>query len=116
MKDFIKKHQKLVGFVFIIIVLIFAVLVFISVTTTNPNTGPFVDKDTQSADNDAGNPIQYVTPLYTLTADPNAPQNMSITAYSGYRNAAVNIIYQFGLNPTDYKITFTYESPFKIYE
>lgn len=116
MKDFIEKHRKLMVFLCIISVLLLIATVSISIIRTGIFSGPVVNKDTQLSDNDVGYPIQYISPLYSLSADSEKSEELTITAYSGYRNAAVNIIYEFGLSPTDFKINFTYESPFKRYE
>lgn len=69
------------------------------------------------------NPITTKVPfsnlLYTIgyRADPSDPTGNSIIltvdAFSGYRNAAINKIISLGYDPTNYKIEFkNYESPF----
>lgn len=57
--------------------------------------------------------LPYSNSLYTITETDKS--TLLIKAYSGYRNAAVNRLYEFGLDPVDYKITFNYRNPFKDY-
>lgn len=119
MEQFIKKHRKLAMAVLIGAVILVGILLFINRTnagTTSRQAEQTADEAIEGGDNDVSESIQYKTPLYTLAGNPEKPEEITIDAYPGYRNAATNVIYQLGLSPTDYKITYTYESPFKRYE
>jgi predicted PurR-regulated permease PerM len=115
MKDFINNHRKLVMTIFIAIVVILGIAIYTINSNTKTVTTSF-DQNTQTGDSDASASIRYVNMLYTITQSSTDPTKVTINSFSGYRNAAVNKIYQLGLNPTDFKITFNYESPFMRYE
>lgn len=118
MEQFIQKHKTLALIVLIVAVGIFATIVFVNRVSiqTGDSSERTAEEAEQAVDDDISEAIRYITPLYTVTGNEENLDEVTIAAYPGYRNAAANIIYQLGLNPTDYKITFTYESPFKRYE
>lgn len=116
MENFIKQHRKLSVTLFIVTVILVGIFTYSLFSNTNNNTAPIIDKDTQTGDSDSGSIIQYQNLLYSITGDQNDPSKLTIVAFSGYRNAAVDKIYQLGLSPTNFKINFNYESPFKRYE
>lgn len=115
MKDFINNHRKLVMAIFIAIVIVLGIVMFAINSNTKTTTVPY-NQNTQVGDSDTSATIQYVNMLYTITQNPKDLTKITIDSFAGYRNAAVNKIYQLGLNPTDFKITFNYESPFTRYE
>jgi hypothetical protein len=116
MNNFVAQHRRLFATLFVVVVICLCGLVFAVTANTNKLTTPSVNKDTQTGDDDSQAFLTYKNSLYSITADPKDPHKLTITAFAGYRNAAVNKLYEFGLNPADYKITFNYESPFKRYE
>lgn len=62
--------------------------------------------------------LPYFNPLYSITYSEDSDSNIiiDIDAYEGYRNAAVNKIYEFGYNPANFIINFNYNNPFEPYE
>jgi hypothetical protein len=115
MKNFINNHRKLVAVLFVAIVIILGITMYTIGTSTKKTTVPF-NQNTQVGDSDTSASIHYVNMLYTITQNPKDLTKITIDSFAGYRNAAVNKIYQLGLNPTDFKIKFNYESPFTRYE
>lgn len=116
MENYIKTHRKLSAVVVVIAVIILIAVIFTATAPSKPDTTASTDPNTQVGDSDVSPVIQYSNSIYTIREDPIHPNNITVTAYTGYRNAAVNKLYELGSNPTDYKITFNYESPFKNYE
>ena len=120
------QHRKKILIVATILALSVVFAVFLAVTRSNNETPVDCSSlDSVCYDGNLGITVTlpYDSPLYTITytknpKDPNNLKNVIVTisAYSGYRNAAVEKIYDFGFNPADYDINFNYENPFKAYE
>lgn len=113
MEDFLYKHRKLVTVIIVGVVLFFLFFLF----TTRPKEiiQPVLDKDQQIGDTDTSF-LNYKDTHYSIVSgvdSPDSPQSLTINADPGYRNAAINQIYESSLNPTDYKILFTYKNPFE---
>jgi hypothetical protein len=115
MENYIKNHRKLSATICIVVILLLFGAVYALSSSHKPTTTS-TDPNAQTGDADTSQTVQYSNSIYSITQDPSNPQDVSIKAYAGYRNAAVNKLHELGLNPTDYKITFNYESPFKNYE
>ena len=106
-----RRHPGIVVFIFIVILGLIITGVSLSIKTAIVNQNTAVIKNSSFGDNTT---LPYSNPLYSISAPVN--NVITINADAGYRNAAVNELYTFGLDPTNYKIVFTYESPFKAYE
>lgn len=120
MQEYIRNHPKITALLFIIVVVCVGVAIVISIN--NRNTQQTIEAAGTDTILEATSYFPYGNSLYTVTYNgvsikgiPNN-NNLYVEAYSGYRNAAVNALYDKGLNPSDYKITFNYESPFSRYE
>lgn len=110
-EDFINKHRPLVITLFILVVVgIVAGIIIKSVHDNTSSNTTVVGVDGSEGDGFHG----YSNYLYTISAPVH--NVIQIDSYNGYRNAAVKQIYNAGFNPTNYKIIFNYESPFKPYE
>lgn len=118
MEDFIKRHKAVAVASLLVAFIGLAFLVVSSFTA--PKSPPEPNPEDYSDIDEA--PIPYGNSLYSIDFNENqvegvpSSNNIKITAYAGYRSAAINEMYDIGLNPTDYKITFNFESPFKKYE
>lgn len=118
MENFINNHRKLTLFILVIVsvgLVWFVVLAAIN-TSNSPGSSDTSVEASQEGDNDTNQLIYYANSIYTIAQDEKDIRHISITAYAGYRTAAVNQLSKLGFDPTDYNITFDYESPFKRYE
>lgn len=122
LENFIVNHRKLSLFLSIIILVGLVIFIGYSVNNTLSNT---TDQDTEMGDDSGGETglvLPYENPIYTISLNTSAiagipkDKNLAIDAPYGYRSAAAQSLYDLGVDPTDYKITFNYESPFKPYE
>jgi hypothetical protein len=118
MQNFINNHRRLALFLFVVASIALVSLIIIATIngSNTTNTSDTSVEAPQVGDNDTDQLLYYVSSIYTITQDENDNKHISITAYPGYRTSAVNELIKLGLNPTDYNITFDYESPFKRYE
>jgi hypothetical protein len=118
MQNFINNHKKLTLFLLVLVTggLIWLVVVATLNTGTTLSSSNNPIEATQEGDNDTDQLIYYANSIYTIAQDEKDTTHISIAAYPGYRTAAVTQLSKLGFNPTDYNITFDYESPFKRYE
>ena len=120
---FIVNHRKLV--IFLTIIIVVGLVVYIGYSATKSLNTTSGDLNTQMGDDDTQGSsliLPYTNPIYTIVQNPTKiagvpdADNLLITAPVGYRTAAARSLYDRGFDPTNYKITFDYESPFKPYE
>lgn len=105
LENFIAKHK--IATVAAIIIVVIVVLV-LSITSVLPkNTGT-------DGSSEATSTLPYSNDIYTISAVKD--NVITIDAPEQYRNAAIQQLYKMNIDPTDYKVRFTYESPFKDYE
>ncbi len=105
----------LTGMGAVLLAILLIVLVYFAATSKTSLIAPF-DKDFQTGDDDTPILIELQNSLYTVIQDDKDKKILTVTAFSGYRNTAVKELYDIDQNPTDYKIIFNYENPFKQYE
>lgn len=114
-ENYIANHRRLVVIVLIVVTIIVIGWIYFILSSQAVNNNGDTDSNIDGSGENVTLP--YSNYLYTIKYTPNSSEKgLTITAYSGYRNAAVNKLYELGLNPTNYKITFNYENPFKKYE
>jgi hypothetical protein len=117
-EDFIKRHRRLV-IAGLLVAFVGLILMMVSFSGKSEPTSVPDSKDYSDIEEA---PIPYSNSLYSIDYNENqidgVPElnNIAINAYIGYQSAAVSEMYDIGLDPTDYKITFNHESPFKKYE
>ena len=101
-----------------------AIVLFFLVVIGGVTTSIIISVNNSAPTGDSGNSIDgykesefhgYSNMLYTISSA-SASSTITIDAYSGYNNAAVDQISNAGFDPTNYKIVFNNESPFKAYE
>ena len=120
MQEYIRNHPKITALLFIIIVIFIGVVIVVA--ANNGDSQPARETAGVDTTQEATSYFPYGNSLYSVTynktslKDIPADHNIYIEAFQGYRNAAVNALYDKGLSPADYKITFNYESPFSRYE
>ena len=114
-EEFIKNHRKLT---ILISVIITGVILFLLLSSLTNNSSVVDDGLNNDGIDGLGeqSTLQYRNSLYTIAFTDEKKDTITVTAYEGYRTAAVDVMYDFGLDPTDYKFIFNYESPFKAYE
>lgn len=122
LENFITTHKKLT--VVIVLLALAGIVVYYvlssggSSQTTTTKTGYVGDDDRAGAQLI----LPYKNPLYSIVKNPTKiagvpdDHNLFISAPEGYRTAAAQRLYKVGQDPTNYKITFDYESPFTPYE
>ena len=86
-------------------------LFFAATTKPKATVEITTDSDHQSGDMDEGF-FDYTDPNYTIVSMRDTPINLVIDAKPGYRNTAIDQIYDFDLSPTDYRIIFIHGNPF----
>lgn len=112
-ENFITNHKKLV----IVLLIIISTLILYFMISVSFNTHNSTDTETSIDGMGERSTLPYSNYLYSIKYTEGSSKNdLTINAFEGYRNAAVDKLYEFGLNPTYYKITFNYENPFKKYE
>lgn len=120
MEDFIKRNQRpltiLLSLVFIGVFVVIFYQTFTTQTATEEVGRPVGEDGAGEVES-----LPYENALYTIryqqTSDDRLDkESIVITAYNGYKTAAVEQLYEFGMNPTDYKISFESENPFNSYE
>jgi len=119
MNDFIAQHRKLVV---VIALLIVGGLIALVIYTGRPQTDTVTPQDTGLDGGNESTPLPITSPLYTVnyaTKEDGSTDTslIEIDAPFGYRNAAVDALYDVNINPAEVRIQFNkYESPFKAYE
>jgi hypothetical protein len=112
-KDFIDRHRALAIILFFVVVIgVVTTSIIINVKNNTASTGDTGDSIDGYRESEFHG---YSNMLYTISAV-SANSTITINAYSGYKNAAVNQISNAGFDPTNYKKVFNNESPFKAYE
>lgn len=106
--DKIKEHPRTVVIAILLIALAFGLLVFMSSNQPQNTSQVGVDGPAESES------LPFSNYLYSISKIDRGI--IEISAYSGYRNAAIYQMYRMGIDPTDYRVEFNYESPFKPYE
>lgn len=104
-ENFVTKH-KIVTLAAIVIVLIAMFGLLISSVLPKDTGTDGQDEETAT--------LPYSNDIYTISTV--SDNTITIDAPEQYRNAAIQQLYNMNIDPTDYKVRFTYESPFKPYE
>jgi hypothetical protein len=119
--NFLKNHPYVSGLCIVTIVIILGSLVYVSSNNSSNSSGSATDTTTTDGYDGSGytgaadeSTLPYENYLYTISAPKD--NTITITAYDGFRNAAISQLYSMGVDPTNYKIVFNYESPFTPYE
>jgi len=108
LENFITRHKTATV---IAIILVMFVVIIIAVGSIINSVLP---KDTGTDGPGESTTLPYSNDLYTISAV--SDNTITIDAPAQFRNAAIQQLRTMGVEPTDYKIKFTYESPFKAYE
>lgn len=108
LESFINRHKiATVITLFCAVALVVIILISSLIISVTP-------KDTGTDGPGESTTLPYSNDLYTISAI--SDNTITIDAPEQFRNAAIQQLYKMGVEPTDYKIKFTYESPFKAYE
>jgi len=115
-EKFINKNRKLAIILFTVLVVLVVVVFLYFLTSQNRESEADV-LERQASDLKESQETAYSNSLYTISDRRRDKNIITIDANAGYRNAAINKLYDLGFDPTDFTIRFNnYESTFTPYE